>query len=582
MKFSKNISRAIGLILFASCLITTAPAQILPPSGGGNTNRFASTNYVNGFSKAVAILDGLSFSTVQSNFVKVPFVPSAMASGWTIGNGIITAPTNGVIEITATISIPGNASDTGKREHVAVYKNGSINAESIWDYSPGTNADHALSGSISVPVALGDTLAVYLNEAGAARTVTSSVAVVKWCEKPPAVTPMGDPQTFLTTLSSNVLNAAAFTIVDGDFAGDTAWSPAGNAYATYGENMVVRDQVMMIRGFPSYFTTTQIDRVLDILAVLQAANGTDQGVQDGIHGADGSPFGYGGGDLTPSPTDNAFEMIDAFYSRVQIDGSLVKFNQYSSQLVAAFASQTVSNNLVYLDPAEALDVNGHTRVEWGFQDTEQIKGRVLMASLFRYRAARELSEMFARAGDAASATTYTNLLSGIRTSLQTYLWDSTNKWFFACDAVNTGKHHLLGSAYTVVLGACTTNISDLVSSNLITLVGTTNYQNGQSRHLLAPETWSVFQPGISPIYTDVAVYQNGGYWGAFSAWIAKAMKYRDSVAADTFMREYAMRQFYLAANAPYEAENTAVSYSGAAKYAANAMALQYWATRFDR
>jgi hypothetical protein len=399
----------------------------------------------------------------------------------------------------------------------------------------------------------------------------------------PDDSPPADPsadQAFLEGMADSVVSACQFTITSGTFTGKKMWSPGGNGNY-YGYNMVVRDQTMMARGWPAGFTEGQLADLCDILAYCQGASG-DDGVQDGM--TQGSTvFGYGGGGLTQSPTDEGFEFVDMVYSHFLKSGTATKFTQWESKLMAAYNYQTVTDHLCDIREDE------NDRVGFGFVDSINLKGRHTMMSLYRYRAAREISEMLTSLGRSSEATPFTDEMPIIASNLKSHLFDNSKGLFRFDDVTNTDQHDVWASAYAVVLGAVDDSTADKISDALWRMLPTHSmysngcFQDGQIR------TFPKYDPYFTSFRTTIPTgeYQNGGYWGTATGWVAKAVDRRHHNAALNLLHDWRVKCEGISDSyRPYEAEHQAGgdnSWTYSYLYGANAaLPVQFYSGTFNR
>jgi hypothetical protein len=392
---------------------------------------------------------------------------------------------------------------------------------------------------------------------------------------------MSDDETFLRSLAASVVTGCGFTVSAGPFEGKTLYSPGVNGNY-YGYNMVIRDQVMMMRGAPGLFTAQGMADIVDAIASC-----SDQGhgnhIVEGIDNEGGyHDYGWAGAGSGAIVVDESYEFVDAIYSHFLKTGLATKFTEHEVACINALHAQATDNHLVYLSDEES------DRVGFGFVDSITIRGHHLYCSLQRIRSMRQVIEMLTALGrtmdyDDNSVAWYNSEIDAASAALVTHLWDSERGLFKFGTLQNTAQHDVPGSALAVVMGVVSPEIATAISDALFAMLpGGTNaangcFLNGQVRNFpLDDPYFTVMRSGIPQ-----DAYQNGGYWGTHTAHAAKAIDYAHPGSGATLMHAWANKCRADGANAPVEAEGGSWSYSY--PYGANAaLPLQYFDTIFNR
>ena len=158
------------------------------------------------------------------------------------------------------------------------------------------------------------------------------------------------------------------------------------------------------------------------------------------------------------------------------------------------------------------------RAPYGFTDVVRKQGDVLFGSLLYCEAAIRLAEMFNAAGHPAEAEKWRRTAQTVKDGINKTLWDEKTDLYLA--ASHTCRQaDVWGSAFAIWIGVADAMRADRISR---TLVGHYDgiVQNGQVRHLLPGDYW---QLADAPRDT----YQNGGFWGTASGWVANAIARTD-------------------------------------------------------
>ena len=155
-------------------------------------------------------------------------------------------------------------------------------------------------------------------------------------------------------------------------------------------------------------------------------------------------------------------------------------------------------------------------VDWGFVDTVKKSGKLLMASLLRYNAARVLEGLFEADGKRGS---YKKIAEKIKKSILAEFYDGQSGWLYSATGI-CRQHDVWATAYAVysgVVGDAKTlkAISDAYDDK-------TAAADGYVRHILTNENFSESSAWESSI-TKLDTYQNGAFWATPTGWYAYAM-----------------------------------------------------------
>jgi hypothetical protein len=178
------------------------------------------------------------------------------------------------------------------------------------------------------------------------------------------------------------------------------------------------------------------------------------------------------------------------------------------------------------DPESGLVKTTETdrAVGFGFCDAEVHTGKLLFASLLRYRAARELAEMATSLGHPELAPQFKRIQKSIRTNVSSTFRDPRpiGGWLRASTGLSN-QPDVWGTLFALELGllghrdeaATRSTVSAAVRAGIITF-------EGAVRHVPTNFDFSVtssWERSLSALNS----YQNGGYWHTPSGWLIKAL-----------------------------------------------------------
>jgi len=201
-----------------------------------------------------------------------------------------------------------------------------------------------------------------------------------------------------------------------------------------------------------------------------------------------------------------------------------------------------------LDEATGLCVSSYARhtVSWGFTDTVAMQGRLLFASMLRYRAAECMAELF-------PGNEYTSLQSYLKKEIIAHFYDEKTGWLWSSDGRDR-QHDVWGTAYAVYLGILDENRAIKTAITLQNawndgIVGVYGY----IRHILTTEDAIPEVSAWARCCRDINTYQNGAYWATPLGWYTYAVHRVNPELAETILRDFiAYTQERLNDGAPFE------------------------------
>lgn len=182
-----------------------------------------------------------------------------------------------------------------------------------------------------------------------------------------------------------------------------------------------------------------------------------------------------------------------------------------------------------------------SRVDWGFCDSIRKTGLCLMPSLLRWRAARDLAELFDSVNDKQEARRFeaeaTKIQRAIPSTFSRLALAASESYTVLISATELGrKEDVWAEAYAVWLGVLPPDLELAIARHLLSLYrsgGTV--REGQVRHL--PEAGQ-FGGFWEQAQCERGTYQNGGYWATPTGWFVTALRKVDRAAADQLFAEY--------------------------------------------
>lgn len=175
-------------------------------------------------------------------------------------------------------------------------------------------------------------------------------------------------------------------------------------------------------------------------------------------------------------------------------------------------------------------------ISFGFFDTIIHTGDLFFCSLLKWRASRELAEMFERTGDNTMSTVYhqraETLIKAVRETF------SLQNGMFRATTGMSAQPDVWGTAFGVYVGAFPLEQERAASQALAKAyrAGALAWQ-GNIRHV---STTDDFSSSTAWENTDIPKnrYQNGAYWGTPVGWVCFAIAKTDLDAAQRLAREY--------------------------------------------
>lgn len=268
------------------------------------------------------------------------------------------------------------------------------------------------------------------------------------------------------------------------------------------------------------------EEILAGIDFLLAGQREDGVVPDRVK-ADGTAVYLAGPEAAPlgsaPPADNpAFlvKLLDAYYLRT---GDAAGWLQRLPALLRAMETVPRSaDGLVFIDP-------NRPHPGYGFMDSIAATGKVFMASLLYWEAARRLALRLQELEDHEEARIWFDVSEAALKTLPELYDEHTGLYWAASEDCH--QHDLWGSVYAAVIRIASKRQSRLLGE-LLREQGEMAFYRGHLRHLPKGEYWERLLAPVAP-----ETYQNGGYWAVPSGWAIQTLALVDLAAAQAQVAE---------------------------------------------
>ena len=156
-------------------------------------------------------------------------------------------------------------------------------------------------------------------------------------------------------------------------------------------------------------------------------------------------------------------------------------------------------------------------VDWGFVDAIKKSGKLLMASILRYNAAKALQSIFTNNQDKSAY--YQSKAEKIRDNIISTFYDSKTGWFFSATGI-ARQYDVWATAYAVFSGILENEKT--LKALYDAYIDKTAVSCGYVRHILTDNDFSSTSAWENT-KLSYNTYQNGGYWSTPTGWYAYAL-----------------------------------------------------------
>lgn len=258
------------------------------------------------------------------------------------------------------------------------------------------------------------------------------------------------------------------------------------------------------------------------------------------------------------PIDDHFEFVHMANALLKLSKSSAFLNdviddiKIIDRLCNAFESPTYEASTQLSETTEK-----ERAVGFGFCDAEVHTGKLLFASLLRYRAAKELAAMFNALRIHDRALVYKQIAAKIKASLApVFAGEPKLKGWLKASTGIGGQADVWGTVYALYLGVLDGEAKKAAEAAVLRGVkeGTIVYE-GAVRHVptdmdfKATTAWERSWAGLG-------TYQNGAYWHTPTGWLIKVLEKIDKAQAKAVFNEYVKhlreQDFRKGGDAPWE------------------------------
>ncbi|MDN3686866.1 hypothetical protein [Cyclobacterium jeungdonense] len=175
-------------------------------------------------------------------------------------------------------------------------------------------------------------------------------------------------------------------------------------------------------------------------------------------------------------------------------------------------------------------------VDFGFRDAIQMTGDLLYPSVLKFRAAKQLANIFDRTGNEAMSSNYSQIAKTIQEAVPEVFHDASG--LLKASTGSSNQPDVWGTALAVYEGVLQGEARDTACRALAEAYenGTLSYR-GNIRHVLTDHDFDsdrVWEKSMAPKNQ----YQNGAYWGTPVSWVVHAIYQVNPGAARKLVSEY--------------------------------------------
>ena len=239
---------------------------------------------------------------------------------------------------------------------------------------------------------------------------------------------------------------------------------------------------------------------------------------------------------TPPYSDQYFFIHMAYYyveslSDISILSKNINGIKMIDRLEIAFnvVPSSVENHIVYTTD----DFRG---VDFGFRDVITITGDLCMPSIFKYRAAKEMSELFILLGENEKAEQYGSIALKIKEAIPGIFADE--RGMLKASTGKSSQPDIWSTALAIEYGILE-GVHLLKACNILTEL----YQEGEIaykghiRHIAKSDDFNE-ETSWEVALCKKNTYQNGAYWGTPVGWVSAAIARVDKKLAQKLVGEF--------------------------------------------
>jgi hypothetical protein len=299
--------------------------------------------------------------------------------------------------------------------------------------------------------------------------------------------PQGPDAAYLKSLSVSVLNGSKVAWNIERLSGYGAYPQAGAGY----DRVYIEDLADQIRCQNGSFSSEDIAASVSVYSDAVVEFDMPEALYPDGTGA--INYGYN------APVHN---FVDLIYSHYKYTGNAALWDVKRAQVHALLSGQTaILNHLCHSE----TDVRF-----WGWE--ANASGYNLMGSLLRYRSYKQAAEL-EELTSGPHAQDYADERDAIKAALETYLWDSGSGYFLRATGEGQTQRHTVGTAYAIVLGACSPSVASAGRASLIAGLQNSFESGFEARGHIR----------FYPIPDAIPGGDYASHWGCFTGWMALAV-----------------------------------------------------------
>ncbi len=277
------------------------------------------------------------------------------------------------------------------------------------------------------------------------------------------------------------------------------------------------------------------------------------------------PGTYSSSDDQGNGTFGQLPPIDDHFEFVHMANALLKLSKSSAFLNDEIDDIKIIDRLCYAFESSTYEASTQLSetsekeraVGFGFCDAEVHTGKLLFASLLRYRAAKELATMFNALRKHDRAEVYKQIAAKIKASLATvFAGEPKLKGWLKASTGISGQADVWGTIYALYLGLLDGDARKAAEAAVLRGVkeGTIVYE-GAVRHVPTDLDYSP-TTAWERSYSGIGTYQNGAYWHTPTGWLIKVLERLDKGQAvkifNEFIKHLREQDFRKGGGAPWE------------------------------
>ncbi len=240
---------------------------------------------------------------------------------------------------------------------------------------------------------------------------------------------------------------------------------------------------------------------------------------------------------TPPYSDQYFFIEMAYHYVVRAGGSKKILQETVNGITLLERLDRAFNVPPARDDTHIVYTTEHFRgVDFGFRDAQIITGYLSVPSIYKYKAARDMAELYELSGNRERASVYSSVADTLKRHIPRIFCDS--RGMIRASTETGSQADVWATALAVYYGILEGEDRQKACRTLSNAYrdGTLAYQ-GNIRHILVSDDFNestAWERSLSPKNT----YQNGAYWGTPTGWVCYAISLADPESARKLAAEY--------------------------------------------